>query len=294
MKRRVNGRGLALSTVIKLIFEGLAGTAYLTVFIRRELPRTRHRGLRPHNAFCEDSPFRAASAVQSSLHVVCRRVGLRCPGFAVGAGVPALDDHVEQPRRARAGIRHQRVGDEPGEGHEQQPGASGSSCRVTARSTLRGSLLKLRAFAIILLSIALAACGSGSGTMPADSGADRTLTGGSDYERPPTGDVGVDSAAQWTLTDGGECIGPSWPPVYAPCTLDEHPCGGQSVCRSCNAGLGLWKIMPVWSCVCANATVNGSTGLYWQCPSLPVCTLGPDTFVDSQCTEPAGIDAGVD
>ena len=32
MKRRVNGRGLALSTVIKLIFEGFAGMAYLTVF----------------------------------------------------------------------------------------------------------------------------------------------------------------------------------------------------------------------------------------------------------------------
>jgi len=32
MNRRVSGRGLALSTVIKLIFEGLAGTAYLTVF----------------------------------------------------------------------------------------------------------------------------------------------------------------------------------------------------------------------------------------------------------------------
>ena len=58
----------ALSTVIMLIFEGFAGLAYLTVFIRRELPRTRHRGLKPHNAFCEDSPFRAASAVQSSLH----------------------------------------------------------------------------------------------------------------------------------------------------------------------------------------------------------------------------------
>ena len=30
--------------MIKLIFEGFAGTAYLTVFMRRELPRTRHRG----------------------------------------------------------------------------------------------------------------------------------------------------------------------------------------------------------------------------------------------------------
>jgi hypothetical protein len=32
MKRRVSGRELALSTVIKLIFEGFAGMAYLTVF----------------------------------------------------------------------------------------------------------------------------------------------------------------------------------------------------------------------------------------------------------------------
>jgi hypothetical protein len=155
-------------------------------------------------------------------------------------------------------------------------------------------ILKLRAFPIILLSITLAACGSDSRPMPVDSGEDRRLTDGSDYERPPTGDVGVDSAAKWTLTDGGECIGPSWPPVYTACTLDEHPCGGQSVCRSCNSGLGLWAIMPVWSCVCASATVNGSTGLYWQCPSVPVCQLGPGTFVDSQCTQPAVIDGGID
>jgi hypothetical protein len=130
--------------------------------------------------------------------------------------------------------------------------------------------LNPRRFAINLLSITLAACGSGSGTVPADS------------------------AAKWTLTDGGECIGTPWPPVYVACTLDEHPCGGQSVCRSCNSALGLWAIMPVWSCVCASATVNGSTGLYWQCPSGPVCQLGPGTFVDSQCTEPAVIDGGID
>ena len=151
-------------------------------------------------------------------------------------------------------------------------------------------LLDLRAFAIFLLSIILAGCGSDSGPLPADSGPDRSLTDGSDHEGPPTGDMGVDSDAEWTFTDGGECIGPQ----IGACTLDEHPCAGQTACRSCNAALGLWKIMPAWLCVCASITVNGSTGLYWQCPSLPVCTLGPDTYVDSECTEPAGVDAGID
>ena len=110
----------------------------------------------------------------------------------------------------------------------------------------------------------------------------------------PSGEVGVDPNAEWTLTDGGECVGPQ----TGPCTLDEHPCAGQSECRSCYAALGLWKIMPAWRCDCASMTVNGSTGLYWLCPSLPVCTLDlgtfPGTFVDSQCTVPAGIDAGID
>jgi hypothetical protein len=155
-------------------------------------------------------------------------------------------------------------------------------------------LLKFGAFVSILLSATLAACGSDSGPMPVDSAAERSIADGSDYERPPTGEVGVDSASTWTLTDGGECIFTPWPPIYVACTLDEHPCGGQSVCRSCNAALGLWKMMPVWSCVCASVTVNGSTGLYWECPSSPVCQLGPGTFVDSQCTEPAVIDGGID
>jgi len=154
--------------------------------------------------------------------------------------------------------------------------------------------LNLRALAIILLSTTLAACGSDSGQMPVDSAAERTLTDGSVYERPTAGEVGVDSSAKWTLTDAGECIGTPWPPVYVTCTLDEQPCGGQSVCRSCNSALGLWAMMPVWSCVCASATVNGSTGLYWQCPSIPVCLLGPGTFVDSLCTVSAVIDGGVD
>lgn len=142
-------------------------------------------------------------------------------------------------------------------------------------------LFKLRVSAIFLLSITVAACGSDSGAMLTDG------AGSSDLSSQPSPSH---SDAGWTLTDGGECIGPQ----IGACTLDEHPCAGQTACRSCNAALGLWKIMPAWLCVCASITVNGSTGLYWQCPSLPVCTLGPDTFVDSQCTEPAGIDAGID
>jgi hypothetical protein len=155
-------------------------------------------------------------------------------------------------------------------------------------------LLKLHPFAIVLLSITLAACGSDSGSLPVDSGADRMLTDVSDHEGPSTGELGVDLTTKWTLTDGGECIGPE----TGPCTLDEHPCAGKTACRSCNAALGLWKIMPVWTCDCASRAVNGSMGLYWMCPSQPVCTLDrstfPDTFLDNQCTVPAVIDAGID
>src|SRR5450631_3788360 len=117
--------------------------------------------------------------------------------------------------------------------------------------------LNLRAYAIILFSTTVTACGSDSGPMPVHSDAEWTLSDGGNDERPPTEEVGADSAVKWTLTDGGECTGPAWPPVYMTCTLDENPCGGQSVCRSCNSALGLWAIMPVWSCVCASATVNG-------------------------------------
>jgi hypothetical protein len=151
-------------------------------------------------------------------------------------------------------------------------------------------LINLRAFAIILLSSTLAACGSDAGRRPDGSDAQGALTDGGGGERPAVGETGRDLGSRWTLTDGGECVGP----MFGACTLDEQPCGGQTSCRSCNAGLGLWKVMPVWLCVCASATVNGSTGLYWQCPSIPVCTPGPDTFVDSQCTEPVAIDAGLD
>lgn len=154
-------------------------------------------------------------------------------------------------------------------------------------------LLKVRAVAVILLATTLAACSSGSGSRPADAAAERSLSDGSDDERPPTEEVGVDSGVTWTLTDAGECIVTSRLPIYEACTLDEHPCGGQSVCRSCNSA-GLWKIVPVWPCVCVSATVNGSTGLHWQCPMHPICQPGPGTFVDSQCTLPAVIDGGID
>lgn len=141
-------------------------------------------------------------------------------------------------------------------------------------------LLKLYASAIILVSTTLAACGSDSASMPTDRAAQSDI-------------LSQSPDVEWTLTDAGVCMSSIWPPIYLPCTLDEHPCGGQSTCRSCNAALGLWRMMPVWGCVCASETVNGSTGLYWQCPSVPVCTLGPDTFSDSQCTQPAITDAGI-
>ena len=139
--------------------------------------------------------------------------------------------------------------------------------------------------AILFLSIAIAACGSDTGSMPIDGG------GRPDLSSQPSSSP---SDAKWTLTDGGECVGPA----IGTCTLDQHPCAGQTVCRSCNAALGLWKIMPAWSCACASMTVSGSMGLYWVCPSQPVCTLDPgtfpDTFLDADCTVPAAIDAGID
>ena len=122
----------------------------------------------------------------------------------------------------------------------------------------------------LVLSTTFAACGSDSGSM-----------------------MSVDSAAQALVTDGGECIVPR----TGACTLDEPSCLGQTVCRSCNAALGLWKNIPAWVCTCGSTTVNGSTELNWLCqeiPGLPPCTLGPDTFVDSQCTQPAVVDAGSD
>ena len=141
-------------------------------------------------------------------------------------------------------------------------------------------LLKLHASAIILVLTTLVACGSDSGPMPTDgAGQSDILSQSPDVE--------------WTLTDAGVCMPSIWPPIYLSCTLDENPCGGQWTCRSC--GQGLCSMMPVWSCVCASATVNGSTGLYWQCPGSPVCRqIDPGNFVDSQCTVPAVIDGGID
>lgn len=144
---------------------------------------------------------------------------------------------------------------------------------------------KLGAVMTVLLSIAVAACGSDAGQTPADAGERSDLV-----SQPPPSPMD----AAWTLTDAGECISPVWPPVHLACTVDEHPCGGQSTCRSCNAGLGLWGVMPVWPCVCTDMTVYGSPGLYWQCPGGPACHPGPGTFVDSQCTKPSVIDAGID
>ncbi len=142
--------------------------------------------------------------------------------------------------------------------------------------------LKVHASAIILALTTLVACGSDSAPMRTDgAGQSEILSQSPDVE--------------WTLTEAGVCMPSIWPPIYLPCTLDEQPCGGGSTCRSCNAALGLWRMMPVWGCVCSNATVNGSPGLYWQCSSGgPVCQPGIATFVDSQCTQPAVIDGGID
>jgi|GEM_PF-6624874 len=119
--------------------------------------------------------------------------------------------------------------------------------------------LKPLAVSILLLSMVFSSCGSGPG---------------------PTG------------SDGGECT--SQPQMGSPCAVDQQSCDGPTVCRSCNSGLGLWALEPAWGCVCASWTVNGSAGLYWQCPMVPVCTLAPGTFADSQCTQPAITDGGVD
>jgi hypothetical protein len=142
-------------------------------------------------------------------------------------------------------------------------------------------LLKLHAFAMIVVLTAFAACGSDSGTTPSDGAVQSdALSQSPDVE--------------WTLTEAGVCMPSTWPSIDLHCTLDEHPCGGQSTCRSCNGALSLWRMMPVWGCACASATVNGETGLYWQCPSVPVCQPGIGTFVDSECTQPAGMDGGID
>ena len=118
--------------------------------------------------------------------------------------------------------------------------------------------LKSLACAILLLSIVFTSCGSGTGSTP---------------------------------SDGGGCTSP--PEPLSSCAVDQQSCAGPTVCRSCNSGLNLWALEPAWGCVCASMAMDGRVGLYWQCPSVPVCTLSPDTFTDSQCTRPAVTDGGI-
>jgi len=161
-----------------------------------------------------------------------------------------------------------------------------NSATLTGNGYTAHMRFKFRVSAIFLSSLGVAACGSDSGPSPVDGG------GRLDLQSQPSPSP-LD--AEWTLTDAGECMSPVWPPIYLACTLDEHPCGGISTCRSCNGALGLWRMMPVWPCACESATVNGATGLYWQCSSGgAVCQPGPGNFVDSQCTVPSVIDGGID
>jgi hypothetical protein len=103
--------------------------------------------------------------------------------------------------------------------------------------------------------------------------------------------VGCGSGTRST-SDGGACT--SAPVGFPPCSVAGSYCAGPTACRSCNGSLGLWAIAPAWDCACAAATVNGSTSLRWQCPSEPVCTTGPGTFTDDQCTVPSVGDAGME
>jgi hypothetical protein len=101
--------------------------------------------------------------------------------------------------------------------------------------------------------------------------------------------IGCGSTARSTA-DGGACTSP--PVLFSPCTVTGSYCTGPTACRSCNTGL--WAIAPAWDCACGPATINGSTSLRWQCPSEPVCTAGPGTFTDDQCTVPSVGDAGME
>jgi hypothetical protein len=80
----------------------------------------------------------------------------------------------------------------------------------------------------------------------------------------------------------------SEPSNFDSCDVDQQICAGPVACRSCNAAPALWDVRPAWSCECATGTLDGKTGLYWQCALTPACTSGPDTFTDSKCTVPAG------
>jgi|SRR5712664_3632445 len=88
---------------------------------------------------------------------------------------------------------------------------------------------------------------------------------------------------------GDVCL--SQPQNFASCNVDHQTCMGPVACRSCNGALSLWALEPAWACGCETNTLDGRTGLYWQCALGPVCTPGPHTFTDSQCTIAAG-DAG--
>jgi hypothetical protein len=79
----------------------------------------------------------------------------------------------------------------------------------------------------------------------------------------------------------------SQPQNFASCSVEHQTCVGPVACRSCNATLALWALEPTWECGCETNTLNGRTGLYWQCALAPVCAAGPDTFTDSQCTKTA-------
>ena len=97
-----------------------------------------------------------------------------------------------------------------------------------------------------------------------------------------------------STADGGACT--SAPVGFQPCSVPGSYCTGPTACRSCNAALGLWTIAPAWDCACTPATINGSMSLRWECPSEPVCAVGPGTrFADSQCTVSASVsDAGTE
>ena len=95
-----------------------------------------------------------------------------------------------------------------------------------------------------------------------------------------------------STADGGACT--SAPVGFSPCSVPGSYCTGPTACRSCNTALGLWAIAPAWDCACAPDNINGSTSLRWQCPSEPVCTVGPGTFTDDQCMVPSVRDAGTE
>jgi len=102
--------------------------------------------------------------------------------------------------------------------------------------------------------------------------------------------IGVVQMAVGCSGDGEVCS--SQPQNFAPCNVDRQTCMGPVACRSCNGTLGLWALEPAWGCGCETNSLNGRTGLYWQCAiGSPVCTPGPDAFTDSQCTKTAA-DAG--